>query len=134
MQKTYKMKDGYEIKVSLRRKGESRAMLNGPHYAYRIIVEGGGLKYTTTFHDSIANYCRSRRPNIDEAFECLLGDYQAYDDNRTLNEFCECFCYDMETDAAKGRRAFDGCKRAYEGLHDIISDYYYELNEMVVGA
>lgn len=134
MQKIYKTEDGYEVKVSLRKKGVSTAMLGDTHYVYTIIIEAGGLKYSGTFHDSVMNYRRDRKPDIDGAFECVIGDYTAYENNPTFSDFCDAFGYDYTDDAVEARRVFNGCRSTYERLHDMLGDYIYELNEMVVGA
>ena len=113
---------GGEVRVTIGNKRESDKMLGGRHFAYTCRIEYNGRKMTFPFHDSIANYYKRIGPTetlILQAVESVVLDSDAYDYNRDIDEFFNEFGYDNYADA---RKAYFGCMKAYQDLHELFND------------
>lgn len=141
------MKEKIKITVESRRPAPS-PFANGMHTQYRLTAQYNGVTYTFTYHDSVANF--GGKLNKMDALYSILMDAQAYDSVRNEKEFLDEFGYDefnlysaysmgasirfLENCYAKsdvemfekGLKAYRGCKKASEKLHDMLTDEEFE--------
>ena len=130
MTKTYELKTGKQVKVSASHKRKS-VTWGQEHFAYTIEMSVGDEKYRTTFHDSAMHYPYGHATTqmIDSAVNCTILDADSYDHNRTFQDFCDEYGYDLELDEKNARNAFEGCREAYEALERLLTQD--EMNELV---
>jgi len=89
---------------------------------YRLELSYNGKKYRFTFHDSIYNYNHNIKLNKLDTIYAVLMDSQSYSSVRSFQEFCDEFGYDIWENQKEAKKAYNGCMRAYEALHNIFSD------------
>lgn len=138
MIKIYKLSDGTEVKVHLQKKGECNNWFGlGWHDLYRVIMDFGYGKFTTTFHNSPANYHRPiKEEDIDCAVECIIDDFLAYKDFPNINDFLHNFGYDFddEEEYKRGVRAYNGCCSTYVRLGQCVkAEELIELSNKIRG-
>lgn len=109
---------------------------------------GCGLGYTVklTNNDKTYNFLYNssraegqREPNPIDVLECTLSD--SYADTTSFENFCDEFGYDRFVESSKtgiqvinleAKKAFEGCKRAYDKLHELFTDEELEKIEEIV--
>lgn len=138
MIKIYKLSDGTEVKVHLQKKGECNNWFGlGWHDLYRVIMDFGYGKFTTTFHNSPANYHKPiKEEDIDGAVECIIDDFLAYKENPNINDFLHNFGYDFddEVEYKRGVRAYNGCCSTYVRLGQYVkAEELIELSNQIRG-
>ena len=133
MTKTYVMQDGSTFKVTAKNKRKSHKW-GQEHYAYTIVLVRNGMRLTFPFHDSAYNMARGKGADeqmLNQAMDAILLDYDAYDYNRTIDEFIEEFGYDRE-DMAKVSKIYNECMETYFNLNKLFTtEEMNEINEMI---
>ena len=127
MTKIYTLSNGTTIKVHLQKKGESNSFFgnsNSWHDVYRLIMDfGNGKKFTTTFHNSVHDYGKNiTESTIDNAIDCVISDFMAYDNYPYASDFLNEFGYDCYKDKNAGMRAYNGCCSIYERLSELMTE------------
>lgn len=111
--------NGITIKVYAAHEGVTTAMLDGLHDKYRITLKTEGDEKRFTYHNSIAHLGRPlSEEDIIGAVDCIVSDAYSYLNSRDLYDFADEFGYDY--DSAGLRRVYNGCRRAYEKLMDLL--------------
>lgn len=113
-------------------KGVDTFKWGGWVYKHKIVVDCDGKKATFTFYNSQIAYSKRQNYLNEEdmlgAFENILDDAIAYDENSTKFEFLNAFGYgDDDVSIAEGTKAFWGCLKTYGKLHEIglsTQDFY----------
>ena len=140
MIKIYKLSNGTEVKVHLQKKGTECSKTffgnNGYNDVYKIIIVVDGQKFTTTYHNSIANYGKPiKEQDMDDAVDCVVGDFMAYKDYPTKFEFFNAFGYDFEENLMRGTRVFNGCESTFYKLGKLLTeDEVIELGNIARGT
>ena len=141
MIKVYKLSNGRQVKVHLQKKGESDSFFGKPNWwqdVYKIIFDFGYGKFTTTFHNSAANYHKPIKENdIDNAVDCVVNDFLAYKDYPNINDFLHNFGYDFddEEEYKRGVKAYNGCCSIYVRLGQLTTaDELIEIGNIARGT
>lgn len=141
MYKVYKLSNGREVKVHLQKKGESNSFFgksNWWHDVYKIIFNFGYGVFTSTYHNSAANYHKSlNESDVDDAVDCVVNDFLAYKDYPNINDFLHEFGYDFDDseEYARGVRAYNGCCSTYVRLGQLTTaDELIELGNIARGT
>lgn len=133
MTKTYTLSDRTSFKVTAKNKRKSNKW-GQEHYAYTIVLEYDGMRLTFPFHDSAYNMARGKGADeqmLNQAIDAILMDYDAYDYNRTIDEFIEEFGHDRE-DMAKVSKIYDECRETYFNLSKLFTiEQLNEINEII---
>lgn len=125
---------------------------NGSCHKYRLALKYNNKTFTFSFHDSVRNYEEGKNLNKEDALYCVLTDSYCYEDTRNIKDFLNAFGYDefdlypyiengytladlysfasgVDVDQLRaGLKAYRGCKRAFEKLHEIFTEK--ELEEL----
>ena len=134
MKREISLKNGKKIVATIKKVGETNAMLKMIHFKYYVTLEVEGKKNGFIFHDSNANWRSNKR--IDEqmlfdAIDCHLDDVFDYENSPKFIQFATEFGYGDE-DWGCAKRAFEGCRRANEGLRELLTwSEIEEFNEIV---
>jgi hypothetical protein len=142
MIKVYKLSNGTEVKVYLQKKGTESSKtffgFNGYNDVYKLIIVAYGEKFTTTYHNSVVNYGKPiKEQDINDAVDCIVGDFMAYKDYPNINEFLHEFGYDFddEVEYKRGVRAYNGCCSTYVRLGQMFTaDEVIELGNIARGT
>lgn len=136
MKKTYVLKCG-EVTATAKNQKVTDKMLCGMHFAYTIELKKDGVKKSFTFHDSVYNYRRNQGPTeemINDAVDCILSDAFSYENAADVYDFAEEFGYDYEEEEKDVNRIYNGCKKTYYKLSEILdAEGMMELSEVVRG-
>lgn len=113
---------GSEIQLTSDHKGKTE-IWNQTKQLHIVYVKTKGSLVWFDYH------CNDAELSEDElvwAFSCFLGDCIAYDETRTIDEFCKMFGGDWESSA----QAYDGCYREWKSFNDTLAKDGYDLYEL----
>ena len=102
---------------------------------YRVTIINEGLKFSTTFTDSMHNTCQNTPSHKIEMLYCILMDAQCYDNYDNLEDFADNYGYDLYEERSKAKKCFYGCERTYNNIIELFGYEGYEiLNAIVYGV
>ena len=96
---------------------------------YSIRLSYKGNDYRFTYHDSVDAYKNNNPLNKKDVMYCVLSDMGCYESSRDMEDFLYSFGYDNGNDLKlykQGMKAFEGCKKTSEKLHELFNDYELE--------
>ena len=98
-------------------------------FVVTIRTNAGNTRFT--FYDSFANYQQGKTEpdteDLKEMLECYLMDASCYDCSRDFVDFCNEMGYSSMNDYHKAKKAFEGCKRHYEGAKRLFGENWYDV-------
>ena len=104
---------------------------NMTHNKFVVTIRTDAGMARFTFYDSFANYQQGKtEPNAEDLkgmLECYLSDASCYDCSRDFVDFCNEFGYTSMNDYHKAKKAFEGCKRHYEGAKRLFGEKWYNV-------
>ena len=92
-------------------------------YYVRLSYKGNDYKFT--FHDSVHAWQNNLPLNKKDVMYSVLSDMGCYESSRDIEDFLYSFGYDDGNDLKlykQGMKAFEGCKKAAEKLHELFND------------
>lgn len=95
---------------------------------YYIKLSYKGNDYRFTYHDSVHAWKNNIPLNKKDVMYCILSDMGCYESSRDMQDFLYSFGYDnidLKT-YKEGMKAFEGCKKTSEKLHELFNDFELE--------
>ena len=104
-------------------------------YSLKLIYKNKTL--TFTYHDSIYNYNNHIKLNKKDALYCIIMDMNCFDSCAGIEDFANNFGYELYDDNYTGYnkellKAYKGCKRTSEALHNIFTSEELEILQEVL--
>lgn len=112
-----------KLKVTITNIGTERSGI-GTNYKYRVTITNEGKRMGITFHDSVANFNGSKKPNMVEVLYCVVSDAQSYENTDNAEDFAREFGYE---DIAFATKVFNACEKEHDNLIKLFNETGYEL-------